>query len=81
MFQRQGMILEWSVEIGLRGIACVTRLGKEAEIGEPQASHQGNVPDLGRTISSDQGVGVQRQQRQGQKATTNEEEKYPGFSH
>ncbi len=75
------MILEGSVVIGLRWIPGITGLGEEAEVGEAEASNQGQVLLQGRTIGPDPKVGVQGQEHQHETTSGEKRNKETGFSY
>jgi hypothetical protein len=63
VFGGAGAILKRAVPVGLRGMACVPRLGEEAQIGQAELSHDVGVSLLGRCVSRALMGGVDERRR------------------
>ena len=75
MFKRRRVILERSIEVGHRGVSCVTGVCKEAEVGEPEPLyHFAFLP--GRCLHiSPHGNGMQKKEKECTQVDYYEEEK------
>jgi hypothetical protein len=79
MFQRYGMILESRMQVGLRQVAGVARLGKEAEVGQFQVRDDTGYLGNGWCIGLPLKKGMGKYQAKEQDACAKEGEAKTGF--